>query len=135
MRVSKFLDSKCSYVEAVKFWQGTERVDGSHTKEYAAFSSFDFDSGYNERYIEAKYITDLFCSYCQERMPVFNQSLQNVKPHLVQSIDYTFNAAGRTKQNVDPSTSQEAGIEENSIIFSVNGSGQISAFRRSKNER
>ena len=58
-----------------------------------------------------------------DRDRILQEKLDAVAPHFVQSLDKTFNAAGRTKLPVKNGSAKP--IPKNSILFSINGTGQV----------
>jgi len=135
LRVSKYLDARLSYIEAVSYWKGTRRVDGSDKTVQPLFSTFEDKMCWNESVIGSQYLTDVFTGFVEKRKDIMVAYLGSVKPHEVISLDYTFDSAKRTKDNSNRSSGSCPSIEKNSLIFALNGTGQVAAFRRSKNER
>jgi hypothetical protein len=136
-RSAKYLKSRVMYDDAVKFWKGTGRVDGSHLKVFEVFSDMDDKIGYNSLPgLSDEYLIDIFEKHCAEHAEEMNASLRNIAPGRAVSVDFTFRAAKGTKHQPDTQNSLRPAIKENSLLFCMNAeTGEILSFRRATNEQ
>jgi hypothetical protein len=134
LRVRKYLQARTGCIESVQFWGSCPRLDRRET--YPDFSSFEETTGWNEVFINAYFISELFVDFVEYRQEFFQSFLDSIKVDRIQAIDFTFESAKRTKTYKGSGSGQAVtAVELNSLLFSLNGSGQITAFRRAKNER
>ncbi len=135
-RLTQYLKQRCNYTEAVQLWKSVPRVHNSHTREFADFSTFEDAAGWNEsRAPTDDYVRELFTAHCEKHQTLFGATLNNIVPFVVQSVDATYESSTRTKGGMDPHSRKKEPIPEKCIIFSMNGTGQISSFSRSVNDR
>jgi len=128
-RMSKYFNLRLIYNETVEIFKKTPRIDGSHMREFPAFGTFEDKDGYNETLApQSQYLINVFKAYHESHFDLINACLDNLIPHKVQSLDFTFHVSKRTK---DPDGKP---IHENSLLFSMNGTGQVSSFVRGVNE-
>lgn len=128
-RMAKYFNLRLIYNESIEIRKNMSRFDGSDITEYPVFSTLEEKEGYNDTLApHSKYLTEVFTKYHENYSDLISACRNHIIPHKVQSLDFTFNIAKRTKGKDGKS------IEKNSMLFSMNGTGQVSAFVRGINE-
>jgi hypothetical protein len=122
-----YLSRRASYFESFTITKRSANLSSQIIQP--TFSQVDDPNGYNEsRGPYATFLVDLFVEYYNSRKDIIKLSLENIKPHSIMSLDHTYNNAGRTKGTDGQS------IIENSLLFAMNGTGQIVKYRRCSQE-
>jgi hypothetical protein len=132
---AKFMRAQISYNEAREFYQSTSRLDMSHLHMGEEFGDIEDAEGYNEKPLAPNVVRDAFVEICEKYQDVFQKQQDGTVPFAVISIDFTFDAAQRTYEPLERGDKHKAPLEQNSLLFLTNATGQICSFRRGYGER
>lgn len=131
-----YLHKRLQWLEVCQVYSEAASISFTTSSPFSSteFSNIESPCDYNSASVPSStFLVDVFIRYVREREHIFQACMQNVVPHTVQSIDFTFNAAKRTKITTQSGGHVEA-IGLDSLLFSLNGTGEISSFRRAKQE-